>query len=105
MFCAISNGSRTTCSPRSLRRLMPDITIAARIAVTMGDRIASGVAPSPSPGSTSAVPETPITVMALASLPRPRRAVREGAVVALGEAERVLAGLAHGRHVANLGAR
>jgi hypothetical protein len=38
---------------------------------TIGDRIASGVAPSPSPGSTSAVPEMPITVIALTSLPRP----------------------------------
>ena len=36
------------------------------------------MAPSPSPGSTSAVPEMPITVIALASPPRPRRAVRVG---------------------------
>ena len=54
------------------------MTMPARIAVTMGERMASGVAPSPSPGSTSAVPEMPITVMALASAARPRREVRVG---------------------------
>ena len=49
----------------------------------------------------------PITVIALASAPRPRARGEggEGAVVALGEAQRVLAGLAHGRHVADVGAR
>ena len=46
---------------------MLDMTMAARIAVAIGERMASGVAPSPSPGSTSAVPEMPITVIALAS--------------------------------------
>ena len=78
IFSAISSGSRKTCSPRSFRRLMLDITIDARIAVAIGERMASGVKPSPSPGRISAVPETPITVTALTSAPRPRRAVSVG---------------------------
>jgi hypothetical protein len=46
---------------------MPDITIAALHAGDDRREDRSGVAPSPSPGSTSAVPEMPITVIALAS--------------------------------------